>query len=143
MEEILSLPVDEILSKAEPNRLIGRVCKKTGRQYYYCTSCGSWLIPSEYRGEYKLMGKHCAACRSRHPRSLRTGLSPRIRFKVLQRDNFTCQYCGRSAPKVELHVDHKIPISKGGLNDLTNLVTACAECNSGKSDLIYGEAASL
>ena len=57
-----------------------------------------------------------------------------LRFRVLRRDNFTCQYCGRSAPDVELHVDHKVPFADGGSDSLSNLVTACAECNLGKSD---------
>jgi len=57
-----------------------------------------------------------------------------LRFRVLRRDKFTCQYCGRSAPKVELHVDHKVPFANGGSDKLSNLVTACAECNLGKSD---------
>lgn len=39
------------------------------------------------------------------------------------------------AADVELHVDHVIPRSLGGANDPTNLVTACAGCNSGKSSV--------
>lgn len=38
--------------------------------------------------------------------------SIRTRFRILERDNFTCQYCGNKAPDVILHVDHKIPFSK-------------------------------
>lgn len=60
------------------------------------------------------------------------GLS--VRFKVLNRDSFTCQYCGQKAPNVELHVDHVIPRSKGGLSSIDNLVTACQDCNLGKSN---------
>ena len=56
------------------------------------------------------------------------------RFEVFKRDKFTCQYCGASAPDVILEVDHIKPVSKGGGNDLMNLVTACRECNRGKTD---------
>ena len=59
-----------------------------------------------------------------------------IRFKILKRDNFTCQYCGRKAPDVVLNVDHIIPKSKGGLDKLENLKTSCRECNIGKGNLI-------
>lgn len=62
----------------------------------------------------------------------RTKLSKKMRFQVLQRDNFTCQYCGRSAPSVSLEVDHIVPVAKGGTNEMSNLVTACWECNIGK-----------
>jgi len=37
-------------------------------------------------------------------------LSKTARFKILVRDHFTCRYCGRSAPSVELHVDHVHPL---------------------------------
>ncbi len=59
-------------------------------------------------------------------------LQPKVRFAVLNRDGFSCRYCGRSAPDVDLHVDHVIPVARGGTNDLDNLVTACADCNLGK-----------
>ena len=58
----------------------------------------------------------------------------KIRWIVLKRDNFTCQYCGRKAPDVILEVDHVIPKSKNGGNELTNLKTSCYECNHGKYD---------
>ena len=56
------------------------------------------------------------------------------RFKVFNRDKFTCQYCGMSAPHVVLHVDHIKPKALGGSDDLANLITACLACNVGKSD---------
>lgn len=62
----------------------------------------------------------------------RKPISKRLRFEVFKRDSFTCQYCGKSAPDVVLHVDHIKPIKEGGTNDITNLVTACADCNLGK-----------
>jgi hypothetical protein len=54
------------------------------------------------------------------------------RFKILERDNFTCQYCGRKAPEVILEVDHITPTSKGGEDIATNMITACRDCNRGK-----------
>lgn len=56
----------------------------------------------------------------------------RARFDILARDNYTCRYCGRQAPSVVLHVDHVIPVVKGGTDDPDNLVTACYDCNEGK-----------
>ena len=62
----------------------------------------------------------------------RKPISKKLRFEVFKRDSFTCQYCGKSAPDVVLHVDHIKPVKEGGTNDITNLVTACADCNLGK-----------
>ena len=59
-------------------------------------------------------------------------LSKKIRFEVFKRDGFKCQYCGKSAPDVVLHVDHINPVSNGGTNDIMNLITSCSECNLGK-----------
>jgi len=62
----------------------------------------------------------------------REAISKRVRFEVFKRDSFACQYCGASAPDSILHVDHIKPVSKGGDNEIVNLVTACLDCNSGK-----------
>lgn len=64
----------------------------------------------------------------------RKSLSKKIRFEVFKRDSFTCQYCGRKAPDVILEIDHIEPVSKGGTNDILNLVTSCSDCNRGKSN---------
>ena len=64
----------------------------------------------------------------------RKNLSKSVRFEVFKRDSFKCQYCGKSAPDVVLEVDHIIPVAKGGDNDLSNLITACFDCNRGKRD---------
>jgi hypothetical protein len=64
----------------------------------------------------------------------RKAIPKSVRFEVFKRDSFTCQYCGRSAPDVVLQVDHIAPVSKGGDNTITNLITSCADCNAGKGD---------
>lgn len=60
-------------------------------------------------------------------------ISKRLRYEVLRRDNHACRYCGASAPEARLTIDHVVPTALGGTNDPSNLVTACADCNSGKS----------
>lgn len=59
------------------------------------------------------------------------------RLEVLSRDNFRCVYCGKSPATdigTKLHIDHKVPFSKGGKSTVENLQTLCEECNYGKSD---------
>lgn len=63
----------------------------------------------------------------------------RLRFMVMQRDNFKCCACGASPakdPAVQLHIDHIIPWSKGGETVIENLQTLCSKCNLGKSDIM-------
>jgi len=69
----------------------------------------------------------------------RTPISKRSRFEVFKRDSFKCQYCGESAPKVVLHIDHIHPVSKGGDNHITNLITSCDSCNLGKSNKLISD----
>ena len=64
----------------------------------------------------------------------RKAISKRLRFEVLKRDAFTCQYCGKQPPDTILHLDHIKPVSKGGKNTILNLITSCQDCNLGKSD---------
>lgn len=68
-----------------------------------------------------------------------SNLSVRTRFEVFKRDRFTCQYCGKTPPDVLLEVDHIIPRAAGGGDEITNLTTACKECNRGKSDKLLEE----
>lgn len=69
--------------------------------------------------------------------SKRTPISSILRFEIFTRDDFTCQYCGKNVNEgAKLHVDHKIPISKGGKDTMDNYITSCSECNLGKSNKI-------
>ena len=65
----------------------------------------------------------------------RASLSASVRYSILKSDNYKCRICRKSASDgAKLHVDHKVPVSKGGTNDPDNLWTLCERCNLGKSD---------
>lgn len=67
----------------------------------------------------------------------RSKMTASLRYDVMRRDGFKCQICGASAKDgVKLHVDHIIPVSKGGETIPSNLRTLCDRCNLGKSDKI-------
>ncbi len=57
------------------------------------------------------------------------------RFEVFKRDGFRCQYCGRTPPEVILELDHIVPKAGGGPDNIDNYVTACFDCNRGKSNI--------
>ena len=70
-------------------------------------------------------------------RAERTILSDGMRYDVMKRDGFRCVLCGMSAKDgAILHVDHIIPVSKGGKTTMDNLRTLCEKCNIGKSNKI-------
>lgn len=59
-------------------------------------------------------------------------MKPSLRFEILARDHFTCQYCGAAGMGTELEVDHIDPKANGGKDKKENLITACRDCNIGK-----------
>ncbi len=65
----------------------------------------------------------------------RARMSESLRYDILKRDGFRCQICGATqADGVQLHVDHIIPVSKGGKSIPSNLQTLCSRCNIGKGN---------
>lgn len=71
--------------------------------------------------------------------NIRQSIPKSVRFEVLKRDKFTCQYCGAAAPDVVLHIDHIDPVANAGNNHITNLITSCEGCNLGKSDKLLSD----
>lgn len=62
-------------------------------------------------------------------------MTPSLRYDVMKRDQFRCCICGISAQEgAKLHVDHILPVSRGGKTEPNNLRTLCDRCNWGKRD---------
>lgn len=90
--------------------------------------------------------KTCSVCGTpcrgprchRHPTPNRTGRNGstrawrKLREQILERDGRVCFWCKTDGAT---HVDHLVPVAKGGTDDPTNLVASCASCNQrrGKS----------
>ena len=75
--------------------------------------------------------------KARKPKRRKTNIPRGLRHEVFKRDNYTCVECGaKKEDGATLHVDHKIPVSKGGTDELDNLQTLCSDCNLNKSDVI-------
>ena len=66
---------------------------------------------------------------------------------LFARDEYRCQYCHRSQPELRprecLTRDHLVPISRGGGNAWTNVVTACSSCNTRKGNRLPEECGML
>ena len=75
------------------------------------------------------------------PRRLRRQVTNTFLFA---RDGYSCQYCGRHRRELghreSLTRDHIVPISRGGDNQWTNVVTACSRCNLRKGSRLPHEA---
>ncbi len=66
--------------------------------------------------------------------AMQRATTPKLRMKVIKRDDFRCRVCGRN-PKdyidLELHVHHIRPWAVGGVTEETNLMTLCHTCHNG------------
>lgn len=62
------------------------------------------------------------------------------RQNVFERDDYTCQYCGRHYHEGELNLDHVIPRDRGGRTTWENIVTSCVHCNTRKANRVPHEA---
>ena len=118
------------IGKTPPRRMIKEPDESTYRDRF-----GSWtnaviiaglmpniLIPKNFDGK-------------------RRSISFSLRFKILKRDKYTCQYCG-GTPKqgYVLNVDHINPVCKNNNKEYkeNELITACWICNQGKGTMVAG-----
>lgn len=118
------------------------------KNQYFCSYCMPYMrtcvvCKELYKGKKTNQEDGvCSICREKYKIVALNGfvnLWYILRFKVFTRDKFTCRYCGRSPLEdieVKLHCDHIVPSSKGGTDELENLVTSCKECNLGKMDVV-------
>lgn len=70
-----------------------------------------------------------------HSKDQRKLMTKELKDRIKKRDNYTCQVCGKYMPdEVGLHIDHIIPVSKGGKSIPSNLQVLCSKCNGSKSN---------
>ncbi len=74
-----------------------------------------------------------------NPYGRRQKIDPITRAQIVARDKGICQLCGDPVG-VDLHIDHRVPVSRGGGNEPGNLQVAHAACNLRKGNQIYGVA---
>ncbi len=115
------------------------------------STCGERISESPYKNHWGSVRAACEALEEFHSGRIsreqllkgkpneptRTTIPLKDRWAVLKRDNYSCAKCGASPSNdhnVELEVDHKFPVARGGENSLTNLQTLCRKCNQGKKD---------
>lgn len=155
MEEIIDYEALKLSQDAYHRRERKLFSKKTISPVVDCT-CRVYMAYSSSKGQVNLdktdmfSFDEMFAClesisRSRLDKSTyskmalveRGEVSDSLRYDILNRDNFTCVICGASARLgARLHVDHIVPIAKGGKSTPDNLRTLCERCNIGKSDKI-------
>lgn len=96
-------------------------------------SCSYEYIQRRYRDLEKIGFKR--TLREHHVKRQRKLVTQAVRKRIMIRDHYTCQICRKYMPNgVGIHIDHIIPVSKGGMTVDSNLRVLCARCNGSKSD---------
>lgn len=123
-------------------RYIKQYKQKDNIRYpYYITQieeCIS-LTPSQLRQIYNNLAEinFETTTRKYNQANQRKLMTQELRNKIKERDNYTCQICGKYMPdEVGLHIDHIVPISKGGKTVEQNLQVLCDKCNLRKSNRV-------
>lgn len=78
------------------------------------------------------IGYECTR-REYHSKNQRKLMTPSLRKQIMERDGYRCQMCGKFMPdQVGLHIDHIVPVAKGGKTVPSNLQVLCSRCNGSK-----------
>lgn len=125
----------------EPQVDVEIICKVTysspqGRNNYYKERIYNYSLLKEFYNQTVEL-KSQRQTRQYQIKLERAKMTDSLRYDILKRDKFRCQICGSCAQDgVKLHVDHIIPVSKGGQTIASNLRVLCDRCNMGKSDKV-------
>lgn len=66
----------------------------------------------------------------------RRSISHSLRAAVIRRDGLHCYLCNRAVIPEQVHIDHVIPVARGGQTNIDNLAVTHSHCNLAKSDRI-------
>jgi len=72
------------------------------------------------------------AVHGEYRRSFGQAIPPLSNRELFRRDRHTCLFCGQEHPEEGLTRDHVIPLSRGGRDAWSNVVSACRRCNAHK-----------
>lgn len=111
--------IDNFLPEEHPE-FIPKVVSEAGCNVY------GHICPRVFVGEW--------GTETTEERKIGRYISFNTKMRVVRRDNYTCQICGKHLKDNEVEFDHKIPISKGGSSEEHNIRLTCFECNREKSD---------
>lgn len=100
----------------------GGTCRRTGQRS--CVNVNS--IIAVKRSEFRRPNKRT--------------IPPLTNRELFLRDAHLCMYCGGEYPETNLTRDHVIPMSRGGSDRWSNVVTACRSCNTRKGNRVPEQA---
>lgn len=86
----------------------------------------------QYKYEYNKRAFHMRRAAGQYPTKFEMS-------RMMCEQDAKCAYCKTLLPLRGFHVDHKLPVSRGGTNDRSNLHLTCARCNLLKRTMTHEE----
>ena len=85
--------------------------------------------------------RNASKYRTKNKRRLRITEAPEpfTRQEIITRDHGRCHICGKTCTPNDIHIDHDIPLSRGGAHTRANVRVACSECNTRKGSMTTSE----
>lgn len=128
--------------KEEARRVADKAARVASKSARSCLHCGGTIGP-ERRVDAAYCSERCnqAAHNAVRKASWKVGERQESvsRAYIVARDNGTCHLCGKKCRPDEIHLDHLVPLSRGGDHSAANLRVACAACNLSKRAEARGE----
>lgn len=112
-------------------------------QVGHCSECGDGIIEPAGQVPSRYCGRTCSRRVAKRTRRAREHNAPGD-FRFMQvihqyaKQGNACAYCKRPASGLP-DPEHVMPLSRGGRNDMSNVVASCRACNADKSDLTLEE----
>lgn len=134
-------------SQKQTGRFHSRRCKEKARRAHQrflrlaakkelperiCPHCGQILGP-EMRSDAVYCSDECNSAVHNATRKASWKIGSRqervSRAYIIERDGGRCHACGKKCRDDEIHLDHLVPLARGGTHAPENLAVACARCN--------------
>lgn len=123
---------------------LGPICRRIVRRVWVsgrCADCDEWFLCPMVLGATmpRYCSNRCSGRKARHDREARAvGAAGSYRWVDFIGIHLAmgrrCAYC--TQPIVgQPEPDHVVPLSRGGWNDVSNLLPACGACNAHKNDM--------
>jgi 5-methylcytosine-specific restriction endonuclease McrA len=109
-----------------------------------CPHCGG-SVPDEKNAKTVYCSEQCNSAAHQLKRAhgrLTRGSGRRrdiLRAYIIERDGGRCHLCKKVCKPDEIHLDHLVPLARGGAHHESNLRVACAACNLSKNTAARNE----
>ena len=117
------------MDKQNANSLVLKHSKGTN----VCPNCPELKVPGRSRCAYHLADARMRVALRKGIMSSHKGVVGKDFYqKLMEQQGGKCAFCSTKLESVEVHIDHMVPLSRGGMHDESNLQLLCARCNEVK-----------